>query len=69
LERFLLKANKLKVAVHTMSQILHEKPWKDEISNKLEVQGYVQMVLRIGYVDDYGKPNSLRRDIYDFIIQ
>lgn len=69
LERFLLKANELKVAVHTMSQILHEKPWKDEISSKLEVNGDVQMVLRIGYVDDYGKPNSLRRDIYDFIIQ
>lgn len=69
LEKFLLKANELKVAVHTMSQILHEKPWKDEISGDLGVMGNVQMVLRIGYVDDYGKPNSLRRDIYDFIIQ
>lgn len=68
LEKVLLKATELKVAVHPMSQVLEEDPWKSEISKKLDTKENIQMVLRIGYVDDYGNPTSLRRDISEIII-
>lgn len=69
LEKILLKVNELKIAVHPMSSILHEEPWKAEISNKLGLTKPVQMVLRIGYVKEYGEPTSLRRDIWDIIAE
>lgn len=68
MEKLLLKANEMKVAVHPMSQMLHEEPWKNEVSDKLSIEGETQMILRVGYVKNYGKPTSLRRDISDIII-
>lgn len=63
LERFWLKATALKVAVHPMSAPLEEAPWKDEIGRRLGLDGKVQMVLRVGYVKDYGHPVSGRREV------
>jgi nitroreductase len=69
MEKILLKANELKIAVHPMSAVLHVEPWKDEISGKLGLTEPVQMVLRVGYVKEYGEPTSLRRDIWDIIVE
>ena len=69
MEKILLKSNELKVAVHPMSAVLHVEPWKDEISGKLGLTEPVQMVLRVGYVKEYGEPTSLRRDIWDIIVE
>lgn len=63
LERFWLKATALKVAVHPMSAPLEEAPWKDEIGHRLGIDGKIQMVLRVGYVKDYGHPVSGRREV------
>ena len=67
LEKILLKANELKIAVHPMSSILHMEPWKNEINEKLGLSESVEMVLRVGYVKEYGIPTSLRRDIWEII--
>lgn len=63
LERFWLKATALRVAVHPMSAPLEEEPWKTEIGHRLGIEGKVQMVLRVGNVEDYGHPVSQRREV------
>ncbi|WP_223068685.1 nitroreductase family protein [Paenibacillus caui] len=65
-ERLLLAGAGRRVAIHTMSSMLEESPWKDEVKGKLGLSGVPQFVLRVGYVKDYGKPTSLRRPIDEF---
>ncbi len=50
-----------------MSQMLEEAPYLDEIQDKLGLDKPVQMILRTGLVDDYGKNHKIRRDIKDFV--
>jgi hypothetical protein len=61
LERFLTMATGNKLAVHPMSAPLEESPWKETISQKVGLEKAVQMILRVGYVKDYGHPVSKRR--------
>jgi hypothetical protein len=63
LERFLITATGKKLAVHPMSAPLEETPWKETFSKKLAIPGRCQMILRVGYVKDYGHPVSLRRPV------
>ncbi len=63
LEKLLLKATGLKIAVHPLSAPLEESPWQEEIAGKIGVNQEVQMLLRVGYVKDYGKPVSKRRAV------
>ncbi len=63
LEKFLLMATGKKLAVQPMSAPLEENPWKETISQTLALERPVQMILRIGYVKDYGQPVSKRRPL------
>ena len=63
LEKFLISAAGNKLAVHPMSAPLEESPWKEEFSQKVASKKPVQMILRVGYVKDYGHPVSLRRKV------
>jgi hypothetical protein len=63
----LLKIREKMVAVHPMSQILEEDPWKKQISKELGVTGEVQWVLRLGYLKSYPDPVSLRMPLTLFI--
>ncbi|HBE78947.1 MAG TPA: hypothetical protein DDW65_14390 [Firmicutes bacterium] len=63
LERFLITATGKKLAVHPMSAPLEESPWSEEISQKVGLDKPVQMILRVGYVKDYGHPVSMRREV------
>ncbi|AWB43790.1 nitroreductase [Paenibacillus sp. CAA11] len=65
-ERILLAATSQRIAVHTMSYLLEESPWNEEIAARLSLPGMPQFILRLGYVKDYGKPTSLRRPIDEF---
>lgn len=67
LERFWTKSALLGIAVHPMSSILEESPWKEEVNKKLGTKAEIQMVLRVGYVKKYGPPASKRRDL-DLVI-
>jgi nitroreductase len=64
LERFLIKATGLKIAVQPMSAPLEENPWQAEISQKLGLKQKAHMLLRVGYVKNYDKPVSLRREVW-----
>lgn len=63
LEKFLITATGKKLAVHPISAPLEESPWKEEIAAKLGISGQAQMLLRIGYVKNYGHSTSLRRPV------
>lgn len=67
-EKLFLIATEKKIAIHPMSQIFHESPWKDEISEKLGLNNHAELLLRVGYVSEYGKPTSLRNNVNDIII-
>ncbi|AGK98044.1 nitroreductase [Clostridium pasteurianum] len=68
MERLWLKGIELKVALHPMCQIIEEKPWKEDINRKLNIDRPIQMIMRTGYVKKYGDPVSLRRSIDDIVI-
>jgi hypothetical protein len=63
LERFLIQATGRKIAVHPMSAPLEESPWKETIGSQVGIGKTVQMILRVGYVKDYGNPVSKRREV------
>ncbi len=63
LEKFLITATGKKLAVHPISAPLEESPCKEEIATKLGISGQAQMLLRIGYVKNYGHPVSYRRPV------
>jgi hypothetical protein len=63
LERFLISAAGMQIAVQPMSAPLEESPWKEEIGTRTGLIQPVQMLLRVGYVKNYGYPVSLRRNV------
>ena len=66
-EKVWLMAASKKIALQPMSQLQEEIPWKHEISSKLGLNKPVAMLFRVGYVKEYGKGLSRRRDLKDII--
>jgi hypothetical protein len=66
-ESVLLRARDKMIAVHPMTQMLEEEPWKNKVAKDLGVPGEVQWILRIGYVKSYPDPVSLRAPVSRFI--
>ena len=69
LQRCLLSVREMGIAAHPMTQMIQERPWRDELASRLDVPGVPQLILRIGYVDAYPDPVSLRRPVEDFVLQ
>ena len=67
LENIWLSAVKKGISVHPMSQILEEKPYSSEVDKMLHTKSPVQMILRVGYVKDYGTNNQIRRNLSDYV--
>lgn len=67
LERFWLSAVKDKIAVHPMSAVVEEEFYRADLNQTLATAAPVQMVLRIGYVEDYGTNALIRRNLSDYI--
>jgi hypothetical protein len=65
-ERLNLKCRKLGLGFHPMSQTLEELESGTEFNNFLELPGQLMFVARIGYVDKYPAPVSLRRPVECF---
>lgn len=66
LEELWLNATEEKVAVQIMSQINHNEALKKKTIEKLDIKNEVFLILRAGYVKNYGKSKSLRRNIDQF---
>ena len=58
-ERMWLRLRNKNIALHPMTQMLEESPWREQIAKNLGT-GSVQFLLRIGYIGSYPKPASLR---------
>ncbi len=59
-ERMLLKLRDKMIAVHPMTQMLEEEPWRSDVSKKLGLNQPVRFILRTGYRSSYPDPVSLR---------
>ncbi len=67
-ERIALRACRLGIGVHPMSQPLEERPWCDELPVALG-SGALHFLLRVGYVETYPEPVSLRRPVREFAVR
>jgi hypothetical protein len=66
-ESMLLKIREEKIAIHPMTQMLEETPWKKLVAKELGLTGEVQWILRIGYLKSYPDPVSLRMPVTWFM--
>ena len=66
-ESMLLKIREKNIAIHPMTQMLEESPWKDRVAHELGLSGEVQWILRIGYLNSYPDPVSLRMPVTWFM--
>ncbi|MDE5667717.1 MAG: hypothetical protein K2I29_05700, partial [Clostridia bacterium] len=55
------------IAVQPFSAALETEPFCLSVQNDLGFSAPVQMILRLGYVDDYGTNSGLRRNLSDYI--
>jgi hypothetical protein len=62
-ENMLLKIREKMIAIHPMTQMLEEEPWKNQVAKELGLTGEVQFILRIGYLQSYPDPVSLRMPV------
>jgi len=63
----LLKIREKMIAIHPMSQMFEEDPWKNRVAKELGLTGGAQWILRIGYLKSYPDPVSLRMPVSWFI--
>lgn len=66
-ERMALIAREHNVAIHPMSQYLEEKDGLKQIQESHVTNFIPQFLLRVGYIDTYPPPVSLRRPIHWFL--
>ncbi len=66
-ENMLLRIREKMIAIHPMTQMLEEEPWRKQIVKELGLTGEVQWILRIGYLKSYPDPVSLRRPVSWFV--
>ena len=59
-QNMLLKIRDKMIAIHPMTQILEENPWRNQVAKGLGLTGEVQWILRLGYLESYPDPVSLR---------
>ena len=55
------------ISVQPFSAALETEPFCSSIQNDLGVATPVQMILRLGYVDNYGTNSGMRRNLSDYI--
>jgi hypothetical protein len=55
------------IAIHPMTQILEELPFKDTVNKELGVGKKIQFILRTGYLKKYTSPVSLRMPVSWFV--
>jgi hypothetical protein len=67
-ENMLLRIRERMIAVHPMTQMLEERgSERDKIARELGLTGELQWILRIGYLQSYPDPVSLRMPVSWFV--
>lgn len=55
------------ISVQPLSAMLEVVPYSEDIQSELDITESVQMILRAGYVNDYGENVGVRRNLKDYI--
>ncbi len=66
-ERMALLVRELGIAIHPMTQTLEEKQWFDQFTSLHRPSVKPQFILRVGYLDSYPDPVSIRRPVEWFL--
>lgn len=66
-ERMWLGCRERQIAIHPMTQVLEEAPFRDQVASELGVSGKVQFLLRASYLARYPDPVSLRLPLSRFV--
>lgn len=66
-QAFWYKCTENNIAVQPLSAMLEVAPYNQEIQDRLGVSKNVQMILRVGYVKDYGENAGVRRNLNEYI--
>lgn len=66
-ERMALMVREMGIAIHPMTQILEEKKWRDRYASLHRSWMKPQFILRVGYLDSYPDPVSIRRPVAWFL--
>ena len=66
-QRMALIARERNIAIHPMTQTLEEKQGQANIKSNHRPETIPQFMLRVGYVDKYPNPVSLRRPVKWFV--
>ena len=67
-ESMWLKARDKQIAFHPMTQPLEEAACKQKLIQTIDGAGELQFVIRIGYVNEYPDPVSLRAPMEKFVV-
>ena len=62
-ERMWLAVRDRSIAVHPMTQMLEESPFRERLAQDLGITGSIQFLLQVGYVYQYPEAVSLRRPV------
>ena len=69
LQRIWLEVREKNIAIHPMTQMLEEVGMRYEMASVLGIAEPIQILLRIGYINDYPQPVSPRMVLPDIIIK
>lgn len=67
-ERAMFRIREHNIAFHPMSQAIEEKEVYQNLKKSLNIDGFIQFIIRAGYVEEYPKPVSLRRPVEEFMV-
>lgn len=65
-ERIHLRCRQLGIGMHPMNQIIEEQNFKEAVETKLSGKEHVQFIARLGYINHYPEPVSVRRSVSAF---
>lgn len=65
-QRTHLECRDLMIGLHPMNQMIEVENFEEDANMFLNLGGRIQFVARIGYVDSYPSPVSVRRDVSEF---
>jgi len=66
-QRMFLRSRDKMIAIHPMTQMLEEEQWRHAAAKALGLSNQIQFILRIGYLESYPDPVSLRRPVNWFV--
>jgi hypothetical protein len=67
-QRTNLRCRDLMIGMHPMNQMIEEANFEGDANRYLISNGKIQFIARIGYVDKYPEPVSVRRELKDFVL-